>query len=109
LWLDPDIHDRWAAATSHMPYLVANALAYITPQEASPLAGPGFRSTTRLAASSLGMMTGILATNRENALESLALLRDHLGILEECLERQDWQALGSYLAAGAERRAAVVD
>ena len=55
------------------------------------------------------MMTGILSTNREHVLESLALLRDHLGVLEDCLERQDWQALGSYLSAGAERRAAVVD
>jgi len=84
-------------------------LAYVTPQEARPLAGPGFRSTTRLAVSSLTMMIGILATNRENVLVNLRNLREHLGVLESSLETQDWQALSSYLAAGAERQAAIVD
>jgi prephenate dehydrogenase len=109
LWLDADTHDRWTAVTSHLPYLSANALAYITPQEARPLAGPGYRSTTRLAVSSLTMMIGILATNRENVLVNLRNLREHLGVLESSLEAQDWQALSSYLAAGAERQAAIVD
>ena len=109
LWLDPETHDRLTAATSHLPYLLANALAYITPQEAKLLAGPGFRSTSRLAASSLMMMTGILSTNRENVLESMRRLQEQLSVLENCLDKQDWQALSSYLAAGAERQAAIVD
>jgi len=109
LWIDPQTHDTWAAFTSHLPFLIANALAYITPQETSPLVGPGFRSTTRLAGSSLAMMTGILATNRENVLASLSRLEQHLAVLETCLQDEDWPGLMSYLAAGAEQRAAVIE
>jgi len=109
LWIDPQTHDAWAAFTSHLPFLMANALAYITPQETRPLIGPGFRSTTRLAGSSLAMMTGILTTNRENVLASLSRLQDHLAVLETCLQDEDWLELMSYLAAGAERRAAVIE
>jgi prephenate dehydrogenase len=46
LWIDPAIHDQWAAATSHLPYLLASALALATPFEAAPLVGPGFHSSS---------------------------------------------------------------
>ncbi len=71
LWLDAETHDRWVAATSHVPYLVANALAAATPLEARPLVGPGLRSTTRLAPSGWTMMQDILETNRPNILAGL--------------------------------------
>jgi prephenate dehydrogenase len=109
MWMDPATHDRWVAATSHLPYLTANALAYVTPQEACPLVGPGFRSTSRLASSSLPMMMGILASNRENILDYLTLFSAHLEVLRVCLERQDWAALNSYLAIGSERQAALLN
>ena len=34
IWLDAQIHDRWVAATSQLPFLVANALAAVAPLEA---------------------------------------------------------------------------
>lgn len=39
LWLDAETHDRWIAYTSHLPYLLALALATATPPEALSLAG----------------------------------------------------------------------
>ncbi len=33
VWMEAEAHDRWAAATSHLPYLLANALALATPAE----------------------------------------------------------------------------
>ncbi len=68
LWLDAETHDRWTAATSHLPYLVASALTNCTPLEARPLVGPGFRGTARLSVSSTAMMLDILASNRHNIL-----------------------------------------
>lgn len=85
LWLDAETHDRWVASTSHLPYLVANALAAATPLEARPLAGPGLRSTTRLAGSSLPMMSDILATNGDKVLAALAEFRRALDDIEQVL------------------------
>ena len=78
LWIDAETHDRWTAATSHLPYLVSSALATSTPQEVAPLIGPGFQSTSRLAASEITMMMDILATNQEQVLTALARYRDAL-------------------------------
>ena len=106
-WADPLEHDRWVAATSHLPYLVACALALATPAEAAPLVGPGFRSTTRVAASSPRVMLDILRTNRENVLQSSSRMREQLDRLESCIWEEDWQALEALLvqanAARAER------
>ena len=102
LWLEAEIHDRWVSATSHLPYLVANTLAAVTPLEAAPLAGPGFRSTARLAPSTLVMMLDILATNREHLLDGVRKYRHRLEVLENALDAQDLNGLTSLLVEGAE-------
>jgi prephenate dehydrogenase len=107
LWLDAETHDRWTAATSHLPYLLANALAGSVPPEAASLAGPGFRSSTRLAASSTRMMSDILATNRGNILAALSLFKERLALLEEELVNGDEIALEALLAEGASRQRAM--
>ncbi len=104
LWLDPETHDRWVAATSHVPYLIANALAAATPVEVSPLVGPGYRSTTRVAASSQQMMLDILFTNREQVLAALAQFRARLDALEADLTAADETAMQKKLRQGAIRR-----
>lgn len=101
LWLDPAVHDRWVAATSHLPYLLANALTLATPFDAAPLAGPGFFSTSRLAGTYTPMMLDVLQTNRQNILEALQSFRDSLEEFELCLRREDFEALGSLLHSSA--------
>jgi prephenate dehydrogenase len=85
------------AATSHMPYLLSSALARVTPDEALPLAGPGLRSTARLAGSSPAMMLDILATNQENIRESLRGLRQELEHIDALLESGDGEKLLQYM------------
>ncbi len=89
VWLDAATHDRWAAATSHMPYLLAVALTLATQPDVKPLVGPGFRSTSRLASSSARMMADILHTNRENVLAALALFRGELEQIQAALQQED--------------------
>ena len=103
LWIDPETHDRWVAATSHVPYLISNALAYVTPEEATPLVGPGFRGSSRLAGSSINMMKDILETNRDNVLTSLRRVQSHLNVLENLLESNDFVQLCQMLESGAQR------
>ena len=85
LWIDAETHDRWTAATSHLPYLISAALAASTPAEVAPLIGPGFQSTSRLAASDVTMMLDILATNRPQVLEALARYRATITAIETAL------------------------
>ncbi len=90
VWLDAETHDRWTAATSHLPYLVAAALTLTIPAESLPMAGSGLRSTTRIAATHPDMMLDVLKTNRENLLVMMKSLRTQFDQIE------DWLVNGSY-------------
>ena len=100
LWKEYQTHDRWAAATSHLPYIIANSLAYTTQDEAAALIGPGFRSTTRLAGSSTQMMMDILITNRSNIINNLQNFGNHLDLIQKCLIDEDYGSLERLLAQG---------
>jgi len=59
-------HDRWVALVSHIPHLVAAAMAArleLAADDALALAGPGLRDVTRIAAGDAGLWTQILAAN----------------------------------------------
>ncbi len=88
VWLDAETHDRAVALISHLPQLVAVALASAlreaTDESGLPLtlAGPGARDTLRLAGSPYALWRDICLANRENisaALDRLAQALDHLG------------------------------
>lgn len=86
----PDRHDALVAQVSHLPQLLATALAATViarddADEALQVAGPGFRDMTRLAASSFPVWEPILRTNRRNLEHLLAAYRRELEILEEDL------------------------
>jgi prephenate dehydrogenase len=104
IWLEAEEHDRWAASTSHLPYLVAAALAAATPAEVTPLIGPGFRSTTRLAGTSPELMLDILMTNRNYLLAATGRFEGQLRLVRDCLESEDWPALLELLTQGVDRR-----
>jgi prephenate dehydrogenase len=104
LWVDPETHDRWVAATSHLPYLISSALAAATPGEAAPLIGPGYRSTTRLAVTPTTMMLDVILTNRANILEAIGLLQGHLAGLESVLRDEDSAGLQALLDRAAEHQ-----
>ncbi|HLA98028.1 MAG TPA: prephenate dehydrogenase [Anaerolineales bacterium] len=109
LWLDAETHDRWVAATSHAPYLLACALTLATPREAAPLVGPGFRSASRLAGSSAIMMGDILRTNRENVLLACSRIKAELKDIERLLFEEDYPALMKLLEEVAAYRQAMAE
>jgi prephenate dehydrogenase len=93
IFLDPEVHDRWVAFTSHFPYLVACILASSTPSETAALVGPGFRSTTRIAGSAPSIMADILSINRKNILNALDQYQAYLDRFRDILEKEDLNAL----------------
>ncbi len=82
-------HDRGLAMTSHVPFLLASALSLAVPTGYSKFAGPGLRSTTRLAGTSASMMLGVLQSNRENVLDALHRLQSELCEIENALAAEE--------------------
>lgn len=87
VWYDPDTHDWAVGIVSHLPQLVAIALARVVSDEADEtglpltLAGKGLQDMLRLAGSPYGVWRDVFFANRENvarALERLAQEIDHL-------------------------------
>jgi prephenate dehydrogenase len=104
VWLDAETHDWWTAATSHLPYLVAAALTLAVPAEASPMAGSGLRSTTRIAATHPDMMLDVLKTNRENLLVMMKSLRTQFDQIEDWLENGSYEDLYQALLRSAKKQ-----
>lgn len=87
IWCDAETHDWAVSVVSHLPQIVATALARVVADETDEtglpltLAGRGLQDTLRLAGSPYGMWRDIILTNRDNiehALDRLAQAIDHL-------------------------------
>jgi prephenate dehydrogenase len=87
--LSPEEHDRALAATSHLPHLIAAALAAATPEEWLRLAGTGWGDTTRIAAGDPPLWTQIFSQNRAAVLDALRRFEHHLAVFDEALEEGD--------------------
>jgi len=95
--LDATDHDRILASTSHLPFLLASALALATPKDAAAFIGPGYKSTSRLAGTSPSMMLGVLQSNRENVLNALSEIQEQLAEIKTALMSNDDSKLESIL------------
>jgi len=95
--LDAVEHDRILASTSHLPFLVASALALATPTDVAAFVGTGFKSTSRVAGTSASMMLGVLQSNRENVLNALSEFQNHLSSVKSALENEDYSTLETVL------------
>jgi prephenate dehydrogenase len=74
-------HDRWVALVSHVPHLVAAAMAAQcadAPPRALALAGPGLRDVTRIAAGDAGLWTDILVANAAEVREIIQAMAGQL-------------------------------
>lgn len=100
IWMEPETHDQAVAVTSHMPFLLANALAAVIPSHAAVLTGPGLRSSTRLAGTSLRMMQDVLLTNRQAVLSALSQFQNRLNLVSELLSSKQDEALLAALSEG---------
>jgi prephenate dehydrogenase len=90
--MSPEEHDRALAATSHLPHLVAAALAAVTPQRYLALTAGGWQDSTRIAAGDPDLWRQILLSNRANLLESLDRLISQLAKWRETIDCADAHA-----------------
>jgi prephenate dehydrogenase len=66
--MDAATHDRVLARTSHLPQMVASALALSLDPGDERVAGPGLQDMTRLAGSDVKVWRDIFLANRQNVL-----------------------------------------
>src|SRR5262249_32974701 len=83
--LSPEEHDQALALTSHLPHLVAAAVAGILPPELRELTASGFRDTTRVASGDPDLWTSIFLQNRSALLARLETLHGRLGDFKSAL------------------------
>ena len=107
--VDAGSHDEAVAIVSHVPHVAAAALVDLAAAhsgergELMRLAAGGFKDTTRIAAGSADLWTGICLDNADALAEGLLELRDRLGGFESLVRTRDADAIRAWL-----ERAAVV-
>lgn len=105
----PELHDALVSRSSHLPHLIAAALAnYVLKPEPSrlqaTLCATGFRDTTRIASGSPEMWRDIALSNRRHLSRSLA---DYISDLQEILrwvKSGDAQRLMRFFETAKNRR-----
>jgi prephenate dehydrogenase len=107
LRMTPEAHDAAAAEISHLPHLVASALAAMTSTQHLPLAASGWRDTTRVAAGDVELWEQIVDENRAHVLKSLDKFGKVLADLRAAVKSGDQTRLVEILQAGKRARDAV--
>jgi len=94
----PEKHDYSLAFSSHLPHVVAYALAGTSEKEFPvSMRASGFTDTTRIASSDAVLWGDILLSNRENVLKALEKFREVLSRIEEALKMKNREELVRYL------------
>jgi prephenate dehydrogenase len=109
LRLNPAQHDLLASRSSHLPHVVASALAaYILnparPKHQAALCANGFRDTTRIASGSPEMWRDIALANHKNIARSVDTFVTELKKFRRVLKNADSKAVAGFFETAKARR-----
>lgn len=104
LKMTPADHDRALAETSHLPHLVAAALAGTLAPHNRNLAATGFRDTTRIAMGDPELWAAILLANAVPILAGLDKFEAALREYQQALQRRDATRVRKLLSSGKTNR-----
>lgn len=102
--ISPGEHDRLISDVSHLPHALAAALVAMQDEKALPLAGKGFRDTTRVAAGDPALWRDIFLDNSDSAIRSVDRLSAWLREFRTALQAKDAKKIETMLHAASERR-----
>lgn len=105
--MTPEGHDEALATTSHLPHLVASALAACTPEDCLPLAATGWADTTRVAAGDPQLWTQIFSQNTPSVVAALDGLIQQLNATRSHLLASDNQEIATFLQKAKRTRDAL--
>lgn len=109
LVLPPEIHDELVSRSSHLPHVVASALAISVlnpqyPREQALLCASGFRDATRIASGSPEMWHDIVMANRGHLCAALDLFIEGLNRFRHTLETADSAGISEFFINAKQRR-----
>lgn len=107
--LTPEAHDASVSRSSHLPHLVAAALANLVldptaPKEQAILCATGFRDTTRIASGSPEMWRDIALANQRHLGKALAVFIRDLNQLKQAIGKSDAKYIERFLSTAQTRR-----
>jgi len=105
--MSPEEHDRALATTSHLPHLIASAVAATTPSEWLPLAATGWADTTRIAAANPELWMQIFEQNELAVRSALESLIGQLQQVQAELADGDWDKIQDFLQRAKRTRDAL--
>ena len=105
--VSPKEHDEALAIASHLPHMVASALATSTPNEILQFVGKGWMDSTRIAASNTQLWRQILEENHAPALQAMKNFATICESWVDALEKADFDRVEQLLKAGKATREAV--
>ena len=103
-----DVHDETLAKTSHLPHVIASALAAQLQDHDRDFAATGFRDTTRIAAGDPDLWVSILLSNSDAVSKKLVDFSNQLADFTRAIQNQDVQSLKSLLELAKTSRDALV-
>lgn len=107
---EPKSHDEAVAIVSHVPHVAAAALCDVAGAHAGEsgellrLAAGGFKDTTRIAAGSPDLWTGICLDNADALAAGIRELRLALGEFEAMVRGRDGESIRGWLTSAADVR-----
>lgn len=97
LVMDPTRHDRWLAAVSHLPHLMAFCLVEAADHGARTIAPRSFLDATRVAKSDPGLWDDIFLTNRKAVLAAMTRFERRWKTARRLVTRKDRRSLQRFL------------
>lgn len=98
--MSPEEHDHAVASVSHLPHIVASALAAMTDERLLQLAASGWSDTTRIASGETELWRQIIAENRQPILSALKCYSQSVAQWIEAIERNDQVSIVALLDKG---------
>lgn len=103
--MEPALHDRIYARTSHLPHLLAFAYLLGTEDADRGHTGGGFRDFSRIGGSDPVMWSGIFERNAPALLAALDAFEANLGEFRRSIERGDLEGCRALIDSARQRRA----
>jgi len=113
--IDAASHDRLMATVSHLPHVLANALAAEAAEtltrgsERLPEVGPSFRDATRVAGANPAIWADIYTSNREAVADSVEAAARRLAEAAELIRAGDHGAIAAWQASAGEDRRRLIE
>ncbi|MFH0763416.1 MAG: prephenate dehydrogenase [Candidatus Omnitrophota bacterium] len=102
--MSPSEHDRGVSLVSHLPHIVAFALAGAVPLKDLPLAAEGFKDTTRVASSDPELWSDIFVTNKKEIAKATRAFERYYRNISGAVARGDYGTLVKLLKIAKSKR-----